>query len=246
MSEKCYKESKSGYSTDYILHFLLLQQSVLSVMVFFVVVCYTVHISSIERGFIMGFPGEELVSTAIEKFGDGIIQKMNDAEEQRNREFSYKLKELEFYKGNYDKEIKGIFASWFDFLQCILIASNKNVDENVKREHQKRVDKFSKPENAISLKIQTMKYCGTRTGEMLALFSQISYDASKNVVLPKLALVYATCLLLATMKQEVLGQAIDPLTIMKVLLNDYEENIDIVNEGVVYVEERKKELFPEL
>ena len=35
----------------------------------------------------MGFPGEELVSDAITKFGDGIIQKMNAAEEQRNREF---------------------------------------------------------------------------------------------------------------------------------------------------------------
>lgn len=49
----------------------------------------------------MGFPGEEIVSAAIDKFGDGIIQKMDEAEARRNREFSYRLKELEFYKGNY-------------------------------------------------------------------------------------------------------------------------------------------------
>ena len=35
-------------------------------------------------------------------------------------------------------------------------------------------------------------------------------------------------------EKEVLGQLIDPLTILKVLLNDYEENAGIVNEAVVY------------
>ena len=41
----------------------------------------------------MGFPGEELVGAALEKFGDGVIQKMTEAEAKRDREFSYKLKE---------------------------------------------------------------------------------------------------------------------------------------------------------
>lgn len=63
----------------------------------------------------MGFPGEELVGAALEKFGDGVIQKMTEAEAKRDREFSYKLKELEFYKSNYDKEIKSIFDSWFAY-----------------------------------------------------------------------------------------------------------------------------------
>lgn len=63
----------------------------------------------------MGFPGEEIVSTAVEKLSDSLIQKMDHAEEKRNREFNYQLRELEFYKGNYDKEIKKIFDGWFDF-----------------------------------------------------------------------------------------------------------------------------------
>lgn len=194
----------------------------------------------------MAFPGEEIVRAAIDKFGEGIIQKMNAAEEQRNREFSYRLKELEFYKGNYDKEIKGIFSSWFDFLQNTLITSNKIIDENAKRDYQKKVDRFLKPENVISLKIQTMKYCGTKTGEALALFSQITFDATKDPNFPKFATVYVICLLLSVMKHEVLGQEIAPMTMLKVLLNDYEENKDIVNEGCAYVEERKQALFPEI
>lgn len=48
----------------------------------------------------MGFPGEEIVSTAVEKLSDTLIQKMDHAEEKRNREFTYQLRELEFYKGN--------------------------------------------------------------------------------------------------------------------------------------------------
>ena len=191
----------------------------------------------------MGFPGEEIVSTAVEKLSDSLIQKMDHAEEKRNREFNYQLRELEFYKGNYNKEIKKIFDGWFDFLQNTLIATNKNVEESVKRHYQREVDKFTKPENAISLKIQTMKYCGTETGKILALFSLISYDRIKNEEVSKFAMVYVTCLLLSVMKKEVLGQLIAPLTILKVLLNDYEENADVVNEAVVYVEERKRELY---
>ena len=66
---------------------------------------------------------------------------------------------------------------------------NKNVEESVKRHYQREIDKFTKPENAISLKIQTMKYCGTETGKILALFSQISYDQIRNEDVPKFAMV---------------------------------------------------------
>ena len=191
----------------------------------------------------MGFPGEEIVSTAVEKLSDTLIQKMDHAEEKRNREFTYQLRELEFYKGNYDKEIKKIFDEWFDFLQNTLIITNKNVEDSVKRQYQREVDRFSKPEKCISLKIQTIKYCGTETGKILALFSQISYDTNKRGNIPKFAMVYVTCLLLSVMKREVLGQIIDPRTILKVLLVDYEEMADTVNEAAAYVEERRSELY---
>lgn len=190
----------------------------------------------------MGFPGEEIVSAAVEKISDALIQKMDHAEEKRNREFTYQLRELEFYKGNYDKEIKKIFDGWFDFLQNSLISSNANVEESVRRQFQRKVDEFAKPEKAIALKVQTMKYCGTDTGKTLALFSQITYDANKENDVPRFAVVYVTCLLLSVMKREILGQVIAPLTILKILLNDYEENADIINEAVIYVEERKEEL----
>ena len=191
----------------------------------------------------MGFPGEEIVSTAVEKLSDTLIQKMDHAEEKRNREFTYQLRELEFYKRNYDKEIKKIFDEWFDFLQNTLIITNKNVEDSVKRQYQREVDRFSKPEKGISLKIQTIKYCGTETGKILALFSQISYDTNKRGNIPKFAMVYVTCLLLSVMKREVLGQIIDPRTILKVLLVDYEEMADTVNEAAAYVEERRSELY---
>lgn len=56
-------------------------------------------------------------------------------------------------------------------------------------------------------------------------------------------MVYVTCLLLSVMKREVLGQIIDPRTILKVLLVDYEEMADTVNEAAAYVEERRSELY---
>lgn len=194
----------------------------------------------------MGFPGEEIISTAIDKFSEGVIQRMNEAEERRNREFTYKLRELEFYKGNYDKQIKKIFDEWFSFLQNVLIANNKKVEDSVKKHYQREIDKFMKPENMISLKIETMKYCGTQTGKVLALYNQITYDLNKDIEVPEFASVYVTCLLLSTMKREILGQEIAPMTIAKVLLNDYEEKADIINEGYAYVEDRRRELFAEI
>ena len=46
----------------------------------------------------MELPFESTINTAIEKIADGVIAKVNINEERRNREFTYQLKELEFYK----------------------------------------------------------------------------------------------------------------------------------------------------
>ena len=46
---------------------------------------------------IMEFPGENIAATVAEKVSDIVIAKMNINEEKRNREFTYQLKELEFY-----------------------------------------------------------------------------------------------------------------------------------------------------
>lgn len=191
----------------------------------------------------MGFPGEEMVATAIEKLSDGIIAKMNESEARREREFAYKLKELEFYKANYDKEIKSIFDGWFDLLQNSLLANNKNLTPEQQKKYKKALDEALKPDTALKLKIRTMKYGGTETGKALALFSQISFD--KDAEYSKYDVTYVICVLLSTLKQEILGQEIAPLTIIKVLINDYFENADLINESRCRIEEKQAELFPE-
>ena len=61
----------------------------------------------------MEIPGEGLISTAIEQVVAGVQIKVSQIEESRNREFLYQMKELEFYKSNYEKDLKGIFDYWF-------------------------------------------------------------------------------------------------------------------------------------
>lgn len=193
----------------------------------------------------MEFPGETIVSTTIEKISDGILKKMDESEARRDREFSYKLKELEFYKGNYDKEIKGIFDSWFNLLQNSLLADNKHLTAEQKKKYQKMLEEALKPDNALKLKINTMKYGGTETGKALALFSQVSFAIGNGEDCPKFATVYVICVLLSTLKREILGQDIAPMTILKVLLNDYLEKSDLINDSRCYVEEKQVELFSE-
>ena len=128
----------------------------------------------------MSFPGEELVSTALEKIIDSAIHKMDQAEARRDREFSYKLKELEFYKSNYDKEIKSIFDSWFDILQNSLLSNNRKLAEPQRQKYIKAFNEALKPDTVVKLMIKTMKYGGTETGKALALFSQISHTDDDN------------------------------------------------------------------
>ena len=80
----------------------------------------------------MGFPGEEIVSKAVEKIADGVIQKMEEAEARREREFTFRLKELEYYKSNYDKELKDIFNFWFEVVRITHIKDNKNLTSQEK------------------------------------------------------------------------------------------------------------------
>ena len=192
----------------------------------------------------MGFPGEELVGAALEKFGDGVIQKMTEAEAKRDREFSYKLKELEFYKSNYDKEIKSIFDSWFGLLMNLQVATNNAASEEIKKKHQKKVDDILAIDKFINLKISTMKYCGSETGKALALYNRLLQSCYKEEK-PKFSDVYMICLLLAKMKEEILGQKLDPLCLIQLLVSDYDVNLDKINESRSYVEEKWKEFFPE-
>ena len=73
----------------------------------------------------------------------------------------------------------------------------------------------------------------------------ITFWLNKDNRIPKFASVYVTCVLLSTLKREILGQNITPLTIIQVLITDYFEKSDLVNESRCYVEGKMKELFPD-
>ena len=178
----------------------------------------TLFEKQLEKGGIkMNFPGEELITTAVEKIGEGLLHKMDEAEERRNREFSYKLKELEFYKSNYDKEIRSIFDKWFGYMQNLMISTNKSVDNNTKQSYQKKLDDFMKPENTIKLLSDTIKYCGSETSKALAVFMKISRSDTDNKTYN---IVYSVFNLLATMKTEVLGQKLEPDVLLQVYITD--------------------------
>ena len=82
-----------------------------------------------QAGGVLSVPFESTINTAIEKIADGVIAKMNHAEEKRNREFTYQLKELEFYKSNYEKDLKDIFDYWFELVRIIHIKDNEKLLE---------------------------------------------------------------------------------------------------------------------
>lgn len=170
----------------------------------------------------MNFLGEELVSTAIETFSTGLIKELDDAEAKRNREFSLKLCELEFYKTNYGRELREIFDYWFDVVRIAHIKDNPNITPAEREKYAKRYKELVSVDKIAQHKMNTLKYGGKETGRVFAIENKLHQKQYANQ--PKFVALYVWCSILAVLKKEILGQEIDPLDIIQVLVTDYDEN----------------------
>ena len=191
----------------------------------------------------MGFPGEEIVSTAIEKISEGVIEKMAEAEARREREFTYKIKELEYYKSNYDKELKDIFNYWFDIVRVTQIKDNKHLTQNEKDKYKKKYDELMKVEKIAKYKMNTLKYGGKETGRIFAIENKLHQEQYSDQ--PKATALYMWCSILAVLKKEILGQEIDPTDIIQVLVTDFDDNVSKINDAKEYIKKVYKDYYCE-
>ncbi len=179
-----------------------------------------------------------IINTIFEGISSGISKVLDKSESKKDREASYKLKEFEFYKNNYDAQIKSIYDRWYELLYSSLNAGKSNVaSENQNTNSTKIKNEFQQ------LQKDTVKYGGTETGKALAVFNQVGYRVNKGDT-TKFAYAYAICFLLSTIKREALGQELSSDTFLKILLNDYDESSLAIKEGRDYVIKVWKELFP--
>ncbi len=189
----------------------------------------------------MKFPGEELVTTAIETLSAGLIKKMDEAEARRDREFTLKMKELEFYKSNYDKELRDIFDFWFDIVRIIHIKDNEHLTEQERQKHQKKYAEYVNVDKIARYKMNTLKYGGRETGRIFALQNKLQQSRYKGR--PKYSEFYIWCVILSVLKREILGQDIDPLDIIQVLVNDFDDNEEELTEAKQYICNAYKSAF---
>lgn len=147
------------------------------------------------RGKIMEVPGESVVNTIVEKVSDGIIAKMNINEERRNREFTYQLKELEFYKSGYDKELRSLFDYWTELVWLAQFKDNGCLSQSEKEKYNKRYNELIHIDKIAKNKINTIKYGGKETGRVLALQSKLQQEKYKDQ--PTLVIVYMWCSVIA-------------------------------------------------
>lgn len=191
----------------------------------------------------MNFPGEELVSTAIETLSAGIVKKMDDAEAKRDREFTLKLRELEFYKSNYDKELRDIFDYWFDVVRITHIKDNPNLTQAEREKHAKRYKELISVDKIAKYKMNTLKYGGKETGRVFAIENKLHQEEYANQ--PRFVALYMWCSILAVLKKEILGQEIDTTDIIQVLVTDYDKNEKHTMEAKKYVLEVYKKTYNE-
>ncbi len=189
----------------------------------------------------MGLPGEGLISTAIEQVMAGIQIKVSQIEENRNREFLYQMKELEFYKSNYEKDLKDIFDYWFDVVRITHIKDNVNLAEQERQKHQKKYQELVSVDKISRYRINTLKYGGKETGRILAIQNKLQQDKYKDQ--PTEVTIYIWCKILSVLKKDILGQDLDPLDIIQVLVNDYDEHEKEILAAQKYVDKLYKKTY---
>lgn len=192
---------------------------------------------------IMEVPGESVVNTIVEKVSGGIIAKMNINEERRNREFTYQLKELEFYKSGYDKELRSLFDYWTDLVWLAQFKDNGCLSQSEKEKYNKRYNELIHIDKIAKNKINTIKYGGKETGRVLALQSKLQQEKYKDQ--PTLVVVYMWCSVIAVLKKEILGQFISTTDIMQILITNLDDNMEEIKKAKEYIKKVYKETYKE-
>ena len=82
--------------------------------------------------------------------------------------------------------------------------------------------------------MNTLKYGGTETGRVFALESKLHQKKYKDQ--PDSTALYMWCAILSVLKKEILGQDLDPLDIIQVLVNDYDDNEKQILNARKYIE----------
>lgn len=191
----------------------------------------------------MGFPGEEIVTKAVESLSSSLIRKMDAAEARRERDFSLKLKELEFYKSNYDKELKKIFDYWFELVRVVLIKDNKNLSQAERDKYAKEYAEYLKVDKISKYKMDTLKYGGKETGRVFAIETKLHQTEYQEK--PEMTALYMWCAILAVLKRDILGQEIEVADIIQVIVNDYDTHIEEVSSAKEYIATLYKKVYNE-
>ena len=187
---------------------------------------------------------EKIISTAVESFSDNVIKKMEEAEARREREFLYRMKELEYYKSNYEKELKSIFDFWFELVRIVHIKDNKNLTQNERDRYKKRYDEMMKVDKIAKFKMDTLKYGGKETGRIFAFQNKLLQDKYNDQ--PFATALYIWCAILSVLKKEILGQEIFPSDIIQLFVNDYDDHEKEIKEAIEYLKKVYQQTYGEI
>ena len=185
---------------------------------------------------VMELPGEGLIKSAIEQIVSGVQIRVSQIEESRNREFMHQMKELEFYKSNYERDLKDIFDYWFEVVRITHIKDNKHLTPQERERHNKKYLELVKVDKIAKYKMNTLKYGGSATSRVLALKNKLQQERYADQ--PSFVPTYMFCKILSVLKKDILGQDLDPLHIIQVLVNDYDDNEEKIIEAQKYVEDK--------
>ena len=192
----------------------------------------------------MEFDKDENMSAKIDSLSESIIRKMDEAETRRDREFMLKLKELDFYKNNYTKELRDIFDYWFDIVRITHIKDNEHISEQERTRYEKKLKELLYTDTVSKYKMNTLKYGGPETGRILAMENKLHQSGYCDQ--PPMTALYIWCAILCVLKKEILGQDLSPIDVIQVMVNDFDENEESVIAAKKYIRELYIKTYDEI
>lgn len=165
-------------------------------------------------------PYQTIIEKSIEQISVGVQLKMSQIEEQRNRDFMYQMKELEFYKSNYEKDLKDIFDYWFELIRITQIKDNTALTKEQRESYNEKWVGLMNVDTIAKYRMNTLKYGGRETARILAMVQMSDRLQKENNAVT----LFIWTTILSVLKKDILGQELDSLDVLRVLVNDFEEN----------------------
>lgn len=160
-----------------------------------------------------------VIKGVADPLSDSINSGFDRLEQEKDRQFTREMLEVELYKNGYASEIKEVFDYWSKVLEVTHIKDNKNLNKQEKNKCDNEYKQLVNVRKTAEMNMKTLKYAGENTIFALNMVNIIrnyyNEEAEKGYTL-----LYAYARLFSSLKKDILNIDMAPEHFLVLLTND--------------------------